>query len=55
MNELNSQTSQIARPSAADLRKLPLDERMTILRAQAAIAEKLYRQDPEHTSFEALG
>lgn len=55
MNELKSQPSELARPSAAELRRLPVDERMAILRAQAAIAEELYRQDPELTSFEAFG
>ena len=37
------------------LRRLPVHERMAILRAQAAIAEELYRRDPELTSFEAFG
>ncbi len=54
-NELKSQSSELARPSAAELRSLPVDERMAILQAQAAIAEELYRQDPELTSFEAIG
>ena len=34
---------------------MPIDERMAILRAQAAIAEKSYRHDRELTSFEAFG
>lgn len=55
MNELKSQTSELARPSAAELRRLPADERMAILRAQAAIAAELYRLEPELTSFEGFG
>jgi hypothetical protein len=40
--------------SATELRKLPLDEREAILRAQAARAEEHYRRDPDLTDFEAF-
>jgi hypothetical protein len=42
------------RLSASQLRKLPLDEREAILRAQAALAEEHYRNNPELTVFEAF-
>ena len=55
MSELTSQSSELECPSASELRRMPIDERMAILRAQAAIAEKSYRHDRELTSFEAFG
>ncbi|MBI1918487.1 MAG: hypothetical protein HYS12_27665 [Planctomycetes bacterium] len=41
--------------TAAELRKLPADQRDAILAAAAALAEDLYRNDPELTDFEAFG
>jgi len=42
------------RLSPSELRKLPREVREAILRAQAALAEELYRRDPELTAFEAF-
>lgn len=41
--------------TAAELRKLPADERDAILEAAAAQAEAEYRNNPELTAFEAFG
>jgi hypothetical protein len=41
--------------TAAELRKLPADQRDAILAAAAALAEDLYRNDPQLTDFEAFG
>ena len=41
--------------TATDLRKLPSDQRDAILAAAAALAEDLYRNDPQLTDFEAFG
>jgi hypothetical protein len=40
--------------SAAELRRLPADQRDAILAAAAARAEVDYRNDPELTAFEAF-
>lgn len=40
--------------TAGELRKLPADQRDAILAAAAALAEDLYRNDPELTDFEAF-
>ena len=41
--------------TAADLRKLPREERDTLLEAAASLAEEEYRTSPGLTDFEALG
>jgi len=41
--------------TAAELQKLPADQRDAILAAAAALAEDLYRNDPDLTDFEAFG
>jgi hypothetical protein len=41
--------------TAAELRKLPLAQRIAILEAAAHLAEHDYRHDPELTAFEAFG
>ena len=41
--------------TAAEVRKLPADQRDAILAAAAALAEDLYRNDPQLTDFEAFG
>lgn len=41
--------------TAAELRKLPADQRDAILEAAAAQAEAEYRNNPELTAFEAFG
>jgi hypothetical protein len=41
--------------TAAELRKLPAEQRDAILAAAAALAEALYRNDPELTDCEAFG
>lgn len=35
--------------------RMPAEERRRILEAQAALAEPLYRNNPELTDFEAFG
>ena len=54
---MNSDNSSLLRKNwtAAELRKLPAQERDAILAAAAALAEDLYRNDPELTDFEAFG
>jgi hypothetical protein len=41
--------------SAAELRKLPPEQRDAVLAAAAAAAEGDYRNDPELTAFDAFG
>jgi hypothetical protein len=41
--------------TAAQLRKLPAEQRDAMLEAAAALAEQLYRNDPQLTDFEAFG
>ncbi len=41
--------------TAAELRKLPSEQRDAILEAQAALAEVEYRNNPELTDFETYG
>jgi hypothetical protein len=41
--------------TAAELRKLPAQQRDAILEAGAALAEEIYRHDPSLTDFEAFG
>jgi hypothetical protein len=41
--------------TAAELRKLPAEQRDAILEAAAALAEDIYRNDPQLTDFEAFG
>ena len=41
--------------TAAELRRLPAEERDAILEAAAALAEEEYRNNPELTAFEAFG
>jgi hypothetical protein len=41
--------------TAAELRRLPPDQRQAILEAAAARAEVDYRDDPELTAFDAYG
>jgi hypothetical protein len=41
--------------TATELRKLPASERDAILEAAAALADDIYRTDPELTDFEAFG
>ena len=48
-------TKKRKRWAAAELRKLPAQERDAILEAAAALAEDEYRNDPELTAFEAFG
>ena len=40
--------------TAAELRKLPLEQRDAIMEAAAALAEEDYRNNPELTAFEAF-
>jgi hypothetical protein len=55
MNDLKKPLCEQKRLSAAELRKLPTDERTAILMGQAALAEDLYRRDLQLTGFEAYG
>jgi len=41
--------------TAAELRKLPPEQREAIMEAAAALAEEEYRKNPELTAFEAFG
>ena len=41
--------------TAAELRKLPAEERDAIMAAAAAVAEDEYRNNSELTAFEAFG
>jgi hypothetical protein len=41
--------------TAAELRKLPAEQRNAILETAAALAEEEYRNNPELTAFEAFG
>ena len=41
--------------TAAELRKLPAEQRDAILEAAAALAEEDYRNDAQLTAFEAFG
>lgn len=53
MNSQDAATRK--RWTAAELRKLPPEERDAILEAAAVLAEKEYRNNPELTAFEAFG
>jgi len=52
-------TEKLVTPShrwtAAELRKLPPEQRDAIMEAAAALAEEEYRTNPELTAFEAFG
>jgi len=54
---MNPDSSPLLRKqwTAAELRKLPPDERDAILEAAAAQAEEIYRTNRELTDFEAFG
>ena len=56
MNEVShSVATPVQRLSVPELRKLPLQESNAILVVQAALAEAIYRNDPQMTDFEAFG
>jgi hypothetical protein len=55
MNDLNEPRPHQQHFSQVDLRRLPADQRGAILEAQAALAEGLYRGDPQLNGFEAFG
>ena len=55
MGKAQESTVSRERPSAADLRAMPMRERDAILAAQAALVEDLYREDRQLTDFEAFG
>ena len=50
-----SRTTTPKRWTVGELRKLPPNERDTILAAAAALAEQEYRTNRELTAFEAFG
>lgn len=53
---MNSDSSLLQKNwTASELRKLPAQQRDVILAAAAALAEDLYRNNPELTDFEAFG
>ena len=54
---MSSETSSLLGKNwtAAELRKLPAQQRDAILAATAALAEEIYRNDPRLTDFEAFG
>src|SRR5438045_3235921 len=49
------QPGQRTRPTAADLLRMPAEQRSRILAQQAAALEEEYRTNPELTDFEAFG
>lgn len=53
MNETSKKPTR--RWTAAELRKLPAEERDAILENAARLAEVEYRKNPELTAFEAFG
>jgi hypothetical protein len=53
--DVKSALPQGRRWTAAELRKLPPEQRDAILEAAAALAEEDYRNDPQLTAFEAYG
>jgi hypothetical protein len=57
MDEMNAETDLLSgkRWTAAELRKLPPEQRNAILEAAAALAEEEYRTNPELTAFAAFG
>ena len=55
MNHAPESTVIRERPSATELRGMPMHEREAILAAQAALAEEIYRRDLQLTDFEAFG
>ena len=54
MNAVNETTTS-RKWTVAELRKLPVDERNTILAEQAALLEEEYRTNRDLTDFEAFG
>jgi hypothetical protein len=52
---MNEEYTRGKRWTAAELRKLPEEERNAILEAAAALAEQEYRNNPELTAFDAFG
>lgn len=53
--ETRKATPPVKSWSAAELRRLPREQRDAILEAAAAAAEPRYRHDPALTDFEAFG
>ncbi len=41
--------------TAGELRKMPAEQRDAILEAAAALAEEIFRNNPQLTDFEAFG
>jgi hypothetical protein len=54
---MNSDSSSLPGKNwtAAQLRNMPAEQRDAILEAAAAVAEGIYRNDPQLTDFEAFG
>lgn len=52
---LDNSTSVGKQWTAAELRKLPPEQRDAIMEAAASLAEEEYRSNPELTAFEAFG
>lgn len=54
---MNADSSRLLEKNwtAAELRKLPAEQRNAILEAAATLAEEIYRNDPQLTDFEAFG
>jgi hypothetical protein len=55
MENANNPPKPDRRWTAAELRKLPPEQRGAILEAAAVLAEEDYRNDTELTAFEAFG
>jgi hypothetical protein len=56
VNAMNPDSSSLLGKNwtAAELRKLPAEQRDAIMEAAAAVAEAIYRDNPELTDFEAF-
>jgi hypothetical protein len=54
LNETPTEKVPTSRPTPAELRKMPREERQIILAAAAEMAEQDYRSDKELTGFEAF-
>ncbi len=54
LNETPTEKAPTSRPTPADLRKMPREERQVILAAAAELAEQDYHSDKELTGFEAF-
>ncbi|HEU5118606.1 MAG TPA: hypothetical protein VFT74_18560, partial [Isosphaeraceae bacterium] len=55
MSDLDRLSARPRRITVEELRNFPAEERDRVLEAQARMAERYYRRDPELTAFETFG